>query len=176
MLQSSPRAAHQASPLKPTGRHFHLPLPLRNVPYGCRRKWRLSFPPQLLPPRCCSTPCQLQFIKCLQPKDDISALSLSFPSWFADKLYPRHELPGQLPPPPPSPAPWSLYCARRGWKDRPDPDLTPRPPFLCSLPCQIRILAGQGAAHFCRSGTSPTQKLRNSPVKSLPFPFGMDVG
>lgn len=52
--------------------------------------------PQLLPPKCCSIPCQLRVIKRLQPKHDTSALSLSFPSWFADKLYPRQELPGQL--------------------------------------------------------------------------------
>lgn len=127
--------------------------------------------PQLLPPRCCSTPCQLWVTKCHQPKDDISALS--FPSWFADKLYSRHELPGQLSPALVSCTLVSLLC-RRGWKDRPDPDLTPRPLFLHSLPFQI--LAGQGAARYCRSETSPTQKLRNNPVKSLPFPFGIDMG
>lgn len=52
--------------------------------------------PLLLPPKCCSIPCQLRVMKRLQPKHDTSALSLSFPSWFADKLYPRQELPGQL--------------------------------------------------------------------------------
>lgn len=93
MLQSSPRAAHQASPLKPTGRHFHLPLPLRNVPYGCRRKWSLSFPAT-------ATASQMLLHSMPATGNEASPAQAwhlsSFPSWFADKLYPRQELPGQL--------------------------------------------------------------------------------